>query len=88
MRLGADCRRPDAPGGGTGRGALAFLLSAPAINPIVLVATAVAFPGQPMMVVARFTASVLTSVAMGWLWLRMRIGRPEWIRLPRRAGLR
>ncbi|GAA1722769.1 permease [Fodinicola feengrottensis] len=87
---GCECGSVPIAGGLMRRGvapaaALAFLLSAPAINPIVLVATAVAFPGQPMMVVARFTASVLTSVAMGWLWLR--IGRPEWIRLPRRAAL-
>src|SRR6266545_3623018 len=33
--------------------ALAFLLSAPAINPVVLTATAVAFPGRPEVVVAR-----------------------------------
>ena len=37
--------------------ALAFLLSAPAINPIVLTATAVAFPNNPRMVLARFVAS-------------------------------
>jgi hypothetical protein len=37
--------------------ALAFLLSAPAINPIVLTATAVAFPRNPEMVLARFAAS-------------------------------
>ena len=30
--------------------ALAFLLSAPAINPVVMVSTAVAFPGQPEVV--------------------------------------
>ncbi|MEW1912982.1 permease [Kitasatospora sp. NPDC085895] len=58
--------------------ALAFLLSAPAINPVVLVATSIAFPGRPEMVLARFTASLATSVAMGWLWLRL--GRPEWLR--------
>ncbi|MFC5908734.1 permease [Streptacidiphilus monticola] len=59
--------------------ALAFLLSAPAINPVVLVATSIAFPGQPLMVPARLGASMLTSVVMGWLWLRW--GRPEWLRL-------
>ncbi|WP_030105562.1 permease [Actinoalloteichus caeruleus] len=57
--------------------ALTFLLAAPAVNPIVLVATAIAFPGQPMMVIARFVASLLTAVVMGWLWLRL--GRTEWI---------
>lgn len=64
--------------------ALAFLLAAPAVNPVVLVATAVAFPGHPGMVVGRFAASLLASVLMGWLWLRW--GRPGWLRLPRRAA--
>lgn len=50
--------------------ALAFMLAAPAINPVVLVSTWVAFPGQPEMVVARFVASVATAVGIGWLWLR------------------
>jgi uncharacterized membrane protein YraQ (UPF0718 family) len=62
--------------------ALAFLLSAPAINPVVLVATSVAFPGNPEMVAARLLASLGTAVAMGWLWARF--GREEWLRLPRR----
>src|ERR687888_1953848 len=52
--------------------ALTFLLSAPAINPVVLVATAVAFPGKPKMWVARLVASLLAAVVMGWLWLRWR----------------
>ena len=51
--------------------ALAFLLSAPAINPVVLVATAVAFPGRPEMVAARFVASLLASAAVGWVWARL-----------------
>ena len=42
--------------------ALAFLLSAPAINPIVLVSTFVAFPGNPQMMVARLIASLATSI--------------------------
>lgn len=50
--------------------ALTFLLAAPAVNPVVLVSTAVAFPGQPEIVLARFLASLLTATAVGWLWLR------------------
>ncbi|MFJ9633600.1 permease [Streptomyces sp. NPDC101175] len=60
--------------------ALAFLLSAPAINPVVLVATSIAFPGQPKMVLGRLVASLATAVVMGWLWARF--GREEWLRLP------
>lgn len=55
--------------------ALAFLLASPAINPVVLVATSVAFPGRPVVVLARFAASVLAAVAVGWLWPRID-GRP------------
>ncbi|MFE3449687.1 permease [Nonomuraea sp. NPDC059194] len=64
--------------GVTPAAALAFLLSSPAINPVVLVATAVAFPGQPMMVLARFAASLVAAVGVGWLWLRF--GKSEWLR--------
>lgn len=66
-----------------GAAALTFMLSAPAINPVVLVATAVAFPGQPEMVIGRVVASLLTAVIMGALWSRW--GRSEWItrRMPR-----
>lgn len=55
--------------------ALAFLLSAPAINPIVLVSTAVAFPGRPEVVLARLLASLLTAIVVGLLWART--GRDE-----------
>ena len=65
--------------------ALAFLLSAPAINPIVLASTFVAFPGEPMMVVARFIASLATAVIMGWLWLRF--GKAKWLRIGPRDHL-
>lgn len=60
--------------------ALTFLLAAPAVNPVVLVATAVAFPGQPGMVLGRAAASLLAATVMGWWWLRK--GRTEWIRMP------
>ncbi|MEV7012165.1 permease [Streptosporangium sp. NPDC051022] len=68
--------------GVTPAAALAFLLASPAINPVVLVATAVAFPGQPMMAAARFGASLTVAVLIGWLWLRF--GRSEWLRIPAR----
>ncbi|WP_373292725.1 permease [Mangrovihabitans endophyticus] len=71
--------------GVTPAAALAFLLAAPAINPIVLTATVVAFPGRPEMAVARGAASLIVAVAMGWLWLRL--GKTEWIRLPHRPDL-
>ncbi|WP_060906611.1 permease, partial [Streptomyces scabiei] len=70
--------------GVTPAAALAFLLSAPAINPIVLTATAVAFPGNPEMVLARFVASLLVACTMGWLW--QRLGRGEWMRPPERPS--
>jgi uncharacterized protein len=56
--------------------ALAFMLAAPALNPVVLVATAVAFPGRPEVVVARFAASFLTAVVVGLGWARF--ARPAW----------
>ncbi len=57
--------------------ALAFLLASPAINPIVLVATAVAFPNRPAFVIARFVASLATATIVGWIWARF--GRTEWL---------
>jgi uncharacterized protein len=60
--------------------ALAFMLAAPALNPVVLVATAVAFPGQPGVVVARFLASFLTAVVVGLAWSRF--GRSSWTERP------
>jgi uncharacterized protein len=62
--------------------ALAFLLAAPAINPVVMVATAVAFPGRPEMVAARFAASLMAAVVVGWVWTRL--GRDEWVARARR----
>ena len=72
--------------------ALTFLLAAPAVNPVVLVATAVAFPGEPAMVLARFVGSMGTAIVMGFLWARF--GRMEWFaeratrRLPAPTGSR
>ncbi|MDQ1037595.1 uncharacterized membrane protein YraQ (UPF0718 family) [Streptomyces sp. V3I8] len=63
--------------------ALAFLLSAPAVNPVVLVATSLAFPGEPAMVGARLVASLATAVVMGWLWVRF--GKEEWLPSVRRG---
>jgi uncharacterized protein len=64
--------------------ALAFLLSSPAVNPVVLTATAVAFPGRPEVVVARFLASLLAATAVGLLWARG--GRDELLERVRRRG--
>ena len=50
--------------------ALTFLLAAPAINPVVLVSTAVAFPNQYTLVAARFIASLATAILVGWWWAR------------------
>ena len=62
--------------------AVTFLLSAPAVNPVVLVATAVAFPGRPEMVLARFLASLLTACVVGFVWIVK--GRDEWVAKARR----
>ena len=62
--------------------AVTFLLSAPAVNPVVLVATAVAFPGQPEMVLARFLASLLAACVVGFVWIVK--GRDEWVDKARR----
>jgi uncharacterized membrane protein YraQ (UPF0718 family) len=63
--------------------ALTFLLSAPAINPVVLVATAVAFPGQPEVVAARLLASLLAATAVGLVWARF--GRDSLLDRARRS---
>jgi uncharacterized membrane protein YraQ (UPF0718 family) len=63
--------------------ALTFLLSAPAINPVVLVATAVAFPGRPEVVVARLLASLLAATVVGLVWAR--VGRDEYLERARRG---
>lgn len=85
---GCECASVPVAGGLVRRGvapaaALAFLLSAPAINPVVVIATVVAFPDEPMMAGARFAASLLVALVMGWAWAAF--GRGDWLRLPRRA---
>lgn len=49
--------------------ALTFLLAAPAVNPAVIVSTAVAFSGRTDMVVSRFVASMLVAVLIGWIYV-------------------
>ena len=62
--------------GVTPAAALAFLLAAPAINPIVLTATAVAFPGQPRDGRRPGRGQPRSSpCVMGWLWQRARPAR-------------
>ncbi|QBI54665.1 permease [Streptomonospora litoralis] len=83
---GCECASVPVAGGLIKRGvapaaALTFLLAAPAINPVVLVATAVAFAGQPEMVLARLAASFGAAVVVGWVWARL--GRTDWLRPPR-----
>ncbi|MFI9808689.1 permease [Streptomyces sp. NPDC052301] len=70
--------------GVTPAAAFAFLLSAPAVNPVVLTATAVAFPGNPAMIAARLLASLTTAAVMGWLWLWL--GKETWLRPMLRNG--
>jgi uncharacterized membrane protein YraQ (UPF0718 family) len=84
---GCECASVPVAGGLMARGvapsaALAFLLASPAINPVVLVATAVAFPGRPEVVAARFIASLGAAIVVGWIWAR--IGQESWINPPRR----
>ncbi|MFC5136700.1 permease [Actinomycetospora rhizophila] len=56
--------------------AVAFMLSSPAVNPVVVVATAVAFPGRPAMVLARVVASAALALVVGFLWTRV-AGAPD-----------
>jgi uncharacterized membrane protein YraQ (UPF0718 family) len=84
---GCECASVPIAGRLTARGvqpaaAVAFMLAAPAVNPVVLVATAVAFPGQPRMVLARFLGSLLTSIAVGLVWSR--VGGDAWVERARR----
>ena len=85
---GCECGSVPIAGRLTARGvapaaAFAFMLAAPAINPVVLIATAVAFPGRPDVVAARFAASLLTAIGVGLLWSRF--GRESMIDRARMA---
>jgi uncharacterized membrane protein YraQ (UPF0718 family) len=71
--------------GVTPAAALAFLLSAPAINPIVMVSTFVAFAGQLEIVAARFIASLGAATILGWLWLKF--GKAQWLNVGPRGHL-
>jgi uncharacterized protein len=62
--------------------ALTFLLSAPAINPIVLVSTAVAFPGRPEVWVGRLLAGLLAATVVGLVWAKF--GRDDLLERARR----
>ena len=54
--------------------ALTFMVASPAINPVVITATAIAYTVNPRMAVARFIAGLLAAIliGLGWIWL----GRP------------
>lgn len=79
---GCECSSVPVAGRLVGRGvpvgaALTFLLASPAINPVVMVSTAVAFPGQPEVVLARFVASLGAAVVVGGLWTAF--ARRSWL---------
>ncbi|HKC29374.1 MAG TPA: permease [Jatrophihabitans sp.] len=64
--------------GGVGAGpATAFMLSAPGANPVVLAATATAFPGRPGVVAARFVGALLLAACVGWLVSSGIVGHPR-----------
>ena len=50
--------------------AVAFLLAAPTINPIVIWSTWVAFRDQPGMVVARVVCSLIITIIISWVFSR------------------
>ncbi|WP_370625799.1 permease [Corynebacterium sp. TAE3-ERU16] len=65
--------------GVSGAAALVFMLASPALNPVVIVSTAVAFNALPEMAWARFIASFLAVLTAGWLWIIL--GRDDEIRV-------
>jgi uncharacterized membrane protein YraQ (UPF0718 family) len=56
---------------------LTFLLASVSVSPVVLVATVVAFPAEPLMLLARLVAGLLVALGVGGLWLWL--GRSEWL---------
>ena len=66
VRVGADRADGSSTRGAPPAAALTFLLSAPAINPVVLVATAVAFPGKPEVVGARLSPACSRRPSSAW----------------------
>lgn len=56
--------------------AVAFLLAAPTINPIVIWSTWVAFRDQPGMVVARVVCSLIITIIISWVFSRQADPRP------------
>ncbi len=56
--------------------AVAFLLAAPTINPIVIWSTWVAFRDQPGMVVARVVCSLIITIIISWIFSRQQDPRP------------
>lgn len=63
--------------------ALAFMLSSPAVNPVVLAATAVAFAGDLRMMWVRLIGGFTVALIVGLIWEY--VGRPEWLTPRRRA---
>lgn len=65
--------------------ALVFMLASPALNPVVIVSTAVAFNALPQMAWARFIASFIAVLLAGWLWIIF--GRDEHVRVTAPDGV-
>ena len=82
--VGTGGRQPDGAGCGAGGGA-DLPAGRPRDQPSRHRLDLRRLPGQPAMAAARFGASLVTAVVMGWLWLRL--GKSEWIRMPRRDHL-
>lgn len=51
--------------------ALTFMVASPAINPVVITATAIAYTMNPRMALARFVAGLLAAILIGLAWSRL-----------------